>query len=100
MRNGSTGELRYTKDQLVALYKYQRDAGALDQHLADIFTGGWDPFLGRESTNSAWGRRDEGKETNPGPEICWDQNPSAEPLALIEPSDEDREVRLVQWLST
>jgi PERQ amino acid-rich with GYF domain-containing protein len=94
LRNGLTGEVRYTKDQLLALYKYQRRAGALDAHLADIFTGDWDPFQGRESHNPAWGRREEGKDPNVGPEICWDRHAAAEPLALIQLSDEEREVRI------
>ena len=93
LRNGLPGEVRYTKDQMIALYKHQRDAGALDQTLSAIFTGGWNPLDPRESTISAWGRRDEGKESSVGPEICWDHNPTAEPLALIDMSEEEREVR-------
>ena len=93
MRNGVPGEVRYTKDQLIALYKHQRDAGSLDQTLSAIFTGGWNPLDARESASSAWGRRDEGKETSLGPEICWDHNAAAEPLALVEMSEEEREVR-------
>jgi PERQ amino acid-rich with GYF domain-containing protein len=92
LRNGTAGEVRYTKDQLITLYKQQRDAGALDQNLSAIFTGGWDPLVGRDSTSSAWGRRDDGKESSVGPEICWDHSARAEPLALIQPSDEEREV--------
>jgi PERQ amino acid-rich with GYF domain-containing protein len=92
LRNGSVGELRYTKDQLVVLYKQQRDAGAIDQNLSSIFTGGWNPLDNRESTTSAWGRRDEGKETSVGPEVCWDHSARAEPLALIQMNDEEREV--------
>jgi hypothetical protein len=93
LRNGSLGEVRYTKDQLIVLYKHQRDVGALDQTLSAIFTGGWNPLDARESTSSAWGRRDEGKESSIGPELCWDHNAGAEPLALVEPSEEEREVR-------
>jgi PERQ amino acid-rich with GYF domain-containing protein len=93
LRNGAPGEARYTKDQLLALYKQQREAGALDQNLSAIFTGGWDPIEARDSTSSAWGRRDEGKESNIGPEICWDHNAKTEPLALVQMSDEEREVR-------
>jgi hypothetical protein len=93
LRNGSTGDVRYTKDQLLAVYKQQRDTGALDQNLPAIFTGGWNPLDGHESANPAWGRRDEAKESNVGPEICWDHDARAEPLALIQMSEEEREVR-------
>jgi PERQ amino acid-rich with GYF domain-containing protein len=91
LRNGVVGELRYSKDQLIVLYKQQRDAGAIDQNLSSIFTGGWNPLDNREST-SAWSRRDEGKETSVGPEVCWDHSANSEPLALIQMSDEEREV--------
>ena len=93
LRNGPTGELRYSKDQLLAFYKQQRDTGALNQSLSAIFTGGWNPLEDRDPASSAWGRKDEGKETSLGPEICWDHSASAEPLALIQMSDEEREVR-------
>lgn len=94
MRNGLPAEVRYTKDQMVALYKHQRDTGALDQTLSAIFTGGWNPLDARESTSSAWGRRDEGKESSIiGPEICWDHTATIEPLALVDMNDEEREVR-------
>lgn len=92
LRNGSVGELRYTKEQLIALYKQQRDTGAIDQNLSSVFTGGWNPLDNRESASSAWGRRDEGKEPSVGPEVCWDHSAGAEPLALTQMSDEEREV--------
>lgn len=92
LRNGTAGEIRYTKDQLVALYKQQRDAGALDRNLSDVFTGGWNPLDSRDSANSAWGKRDDAKESSTGPEICWDYSARTEPLALIHMSDEEKEV--------
>lgn len=98
LRNGTSGEARYAKDHLVALYKQQRDTGAIDQNLSLIFTGGWNPLDGRDTSNSAWGRRDEGKEPNLGPEICWDHSARIEPLALVQMSDEEREVRFLHHL--
>lgn len=75
------------------MYKQQRDIGAIDHNLSAIFTGGWDPLDGRESSNAAWGRSDEGKESSAGLEICWNPSATAEPLALIKLSDEEQEVR-------
>ncbi len=92
LRNGTIGELRYTRDQLVALYKQQRDAGALDHNLPNIFTGGWNPLDSRDSANSAWGKREDTKDSSVGPEICWDHSLRTEPLALIHMSDEEKEV--------
>lgn len=97
LRNGAAGDVRYTKDQLLAVYRQQRDIGAMDQNLSAIFTGGWDPLDGRDTANSAaWGRRDEGKEQNIGPEVCWDHSATIEPLAMVQMSEEEREVRPIR----
>lgn len=93
LRNDLPGDVRYTKEQLIVLYKQQREAGALDHTLSAIFTGGWNPLDAAEFSNSAWGRRDEGKDPVVGPEVCWDHNPGPEPLALVEMSEDEREVR-------
>ena len=91
--NGSIGEARYTKEQMIAVYKQQRDGGSLDQNLTSLFTGGWNPREPREPNPSAWGRKDDAKDlTAPGPEVCWNHNAVLEPLALTEMGDQEREV--------
>lgn len=94
IRNGFHGEARYNKDQLIELYELQRDSGTIDENLLSIFTGGWDPLDPRNSDElaTAWNRKDEGRDSNIGPEICWHHNGSAQPLALTHMTDEEREV--------
>ncbi|MBE7181014.1 MAG: hypothetical protein INR71_07370, partial [Terriglobus roseus] len=49
-RNGAFADARYSKDQLLSLYKEQLDANALSSDLPDLFANGWEPL---QSTNGA-----------------------------------------------
>ena len=93
LRNGLvTGETRYSKDQLLDLYKSQRETGALGKNMADYFVADWDPHVETPAVNGAWGRRDDQKDSTTGPEVCWDHGGNVEPLGLMDMSDEEKEV--------
>lgn len=94
LRNGAAHDTRYSKDQLLALYKSQRESGNLLKHVAEYFVADWDPHVETPSAvNGAWGRREDAKENPSGPEVCWDHGGHAEPLGLINMTDEEKEVR-------
>jgi PERQ amino acid-rich with GYF domain-containing protein len=92
-RNGISGEGRYNKDQMIDIYKAQRDLGALDRNLEQLFSGGWNPFEQKDEAVSTWDKRDKGKDQTAGPEICWNPQVDDDPLSLLEMTDEEREVR-------
>ena len=93
LRNGmATGENRYSKDQLLDLYRSQRESGALSKNVADYFVADWDPHVESPSLNGAWGKREDQKDTSTGPEVCWDHGGHVEPLALLDMTDEEKEV--------
>lgn len=85
------GEARYSKEQLLDLYKAQREAGTLGKNVEDYFVADWDPHAVTAPVNGAWGKRDDNK-TSAGPEVCWDHGGQAEPLNLIDMSESEREV--------
>jgi hypothetical protein len=93
LRNGTSGESRYNKDQMIDIYKAQRDSGALDRNLEQLFSGGWNPFEQRDEVVTSWDKRDKGKDQTAGPEICWNPHVDDDPLSLLDMTDEEKEVR-------
>lgn len=91
-RNGASGEIRYSKDQLMDLYKSQRDSGTLNRNLSELFLGDWNPYEQRDGTSSTWGKREESKDSNSGPEVCWNNEVEVDPLGLVGMTGEEREV--------
>lgn len=100
LRNGvSTGESRFSKDQLLSIYKTQRDAESLGKHLTEIFSGPWNPDNPKLGQPNSWGKRDDAKDSATGPEICWDHEGRTEPLGLQEMDDEEKEACLHESFS-
>lgn len=96
LRNGAATETRYSKEQLLSLYKSQRESGVLGKNVAEYFVADWDPHVETPAAvNGAWGRREDSKDANPsGPEVCWDHGGQSEPLGLIDMTEDEKEVRL------
>ena len=91
-RNGATTDSRYSKDQLLDLFRAQGESGNLSKNLPDLLLGGWNSGAPNTS-NGTWSRRDDLKEGNIGPEVCWDFEGSVQPLGLVDVEDEEKEVR-------
>ena len=91
-RNGSSIESRYSKDQLLDLFRNQERNGISSINVNDLFVDGWSPGGAVNGTNSVgWGKRDDLKEAA-GPDICWDHEGNVNPIAMQEMSEEEREV--------
>lgn len=95
LRNGVSGESRYNKDHMMDIYRSQRDSGALDRNLGQLFLGDWSPYEQKDGGGSTWGKRDEGKDLNSGPEVCWNHEVDEDPLGLVGMSGEEQEVSQV-----
>ena len=90
MRSANSLDMRYSKQNLLDLYKDQVESSDLTASLSDLELGDWDPDVG---TGVRWTKRfDHGSETNPGPEICLNHSTPGEPLALTDPIAEELEV--------
>jgi PERQ amino acid-rich with GYF domain-containing protein len=90
-RNGSSSESRYSKDQLLDLFRAQEKSGISNINLSDLYVDGWNPNTTNGTSNGGWGKRDDHKDAT-GPEICWDHEGSVQPLALAELTEEEKEV--------
>lgn len=90
-RNGSSTESRYSKDQLLDLFRTQERNGFTSTDVNDLFVDGWSPSAVNGTSNGGWGKRDDSKEAV-GPEICWDNEGSVKPLGMQAMSEEEKEV--------
>ncbi|KAL2872824.1 uncharacterized protein BJX67DRAFT_20591 [Aspergillus lucknowensis] len=90
-RNGAPGDTRYSKDQLLDLYKAQRETGALSKNVTDYFVADWNPHIESPSANGVWGKRDDHKDNPTGPEVCWEHGGQVEPLGLVEMTEDEKE---------
>ncbi|KAF2837219.1 hypothetical protein M501DRAFT_937891 [Patellaria atrata CBS 101060] len=94
-RNGSIVDSRYSKDQLLQCYRSQKDTEHLDDGLASLFVGGWEPHLTNGASTSSWGRRDDqNKDTQAGADVCWEREGNVIPLGLMELTEEERDTFL------
>ncbi|MCJ1245766.1 hypothetical protein MMC30_002970 [Trapelia coarctata] len=91
-RNSSTVDARYSKEQLLDLFRAQGESGSLPKNAAEHLIEGWNPIATGSAGNGTWNRRDDYKDGNSGPEICWDHEGSIQPLGLIDMSEEEKEL--------
>lgn len=91
-RNGPIAESRYSKDQLLDLFRAQADSATSNKNLSDLFVGGWNPDDASTSSNGAWSRKDDHKDSAAGPEVCWDHEGKVMPLGIIDITEEEKEV--------
>ncbi|KJY01607.1 gyf domain-containing protein [Zymoseptoria brevis] len=90
-RNGTIPDTRYTREQLLDIYKSQLSSeGGLRDGLPNLVVGGWAPDI-TNGNSSGWGRNDHSREAQNGPDACWDREGNVEPLGLVEMDDEERE---------
>lgn len=92
MRNGATGDSRYSKDQLLGIYQDQKALGSLTKNVSNLFLGTWDPVDSRNGESSSWSKH-EGKDSSTGPEVCWDYEAASHPFGLVEMSEQEKNVR-------
>lgn len=97
-RNGSSAETRYSKDQLLDLFKTQERNGFSSTNVNDLFIDGWSPGAVNGTSNGGWGKRDDTREAA-GADICWDHEGSVNPIAIQEMNEEEREVYRTRTMS-
>lgn len=86
-------EFRYSKQDLLDIYKNQQQTRATDDsNVSNLFTEGWAPSESQGSTGRAgWGKTTDGKDCYT-PEICWDFQGDIQPVSLVEMSEEEKKV--------
>ena len=99
-RTSSSTDSRYSKQQLLDLYQAYSAPQNGTRPLEEILTEGWNPgSTHTASSSSSWGRREDTKDAPIGPDICWDQEGSVQPLGLEEMDEEEKEVNNPKFMS-
>ncbi|MCJ1400360.1 hypothetical protein MMC11_003565 [Xylographa trunciseda] len=88
----STTDSRYSREQLLDIFRTQGDSGILFKSPSEHLIEGWNPNTSTAASNGAWNRRDDHKDGSNGPEICWDYEGSIQPLGLLDVSEEEKEL--------
>lgn len=84
------GAARYSKDQLLDLFRAQRGS---QESISHLFMEGWNPGAAQVNGGASrgWGKPHE-YHTGPESDLCWNPSADAKPLGLQEMSAEEKEV--------
>lgn len=92
-RNGAVAEDRYSKDQLLSLFREQKEANVFAVSLEDLYMGGWEPQATNGTPLMPWSKKDDHtRDSQPGADICWDHDGAVLPLGLMDMTEEEKEV--------
>lgn len=83
------GSLRYTKEQLLEIYKVS-DTGAA-ANVESLFVAGWNPAPVNGNAARNWGKGNEAIVPQ-DPSVCWDTSGTVKPIGLQEMSAEEKEL--------
>lgn len=89
-RNGYANDARYSKDQLLDLFKLQERTNL--PNIEDLFVDGWDPKSSNGTARGSWNSSEDRKDIQ-GPEICWDYEGGVQPIGLQAMTEDEREVQ-------
>ncbi len=90
-RSSAGSETRYSKDQLLELFKIHEKSGPSNGNVNELFMDGWSPGANLGNENGSWGKKDDQRESA-GTYSCWDSEGTIKPISLYEMNDEEREV--------
>jgi len=86
-------DARYSKDKILDIYKsYQTVSVSSNDDVARLYVNNWNPEQSNNSTGRGWGKVNDSRDNNHGPEICWDQSGDVPPIGLEEMSELEKTV--------
>jgi PERQ amino acid-rich with GYF domain-containing protein len=88
-------EGRFSKNKLLDIYRTQQDTDQSNNDVTRLFMNNWDPAQSNGTNGRGWGKSNDTRDQNYGPEVCWDQSGQVQPIGLEEMSELDR---MVSWL--
>lgn len=83
-------EFRYSRNQLLEIYKQQQESGALERDISHLYEPGWDPRQSNGANGrSSWGKSTDGRDSY-GPNIAWEPKGNVLPISLDEMTEEEK----------
>ena len=83
------GSTRYSRDQLLDIYKAQVEPRSRDLDVSDLYMQGWNPGHVNGTSRSSWGKNEGYVPQDPG--VCWDSSGQVKPLGLHQMTQEEKE---------
>lgn len=88
-RNGSTHDVRYTRDQLLDIFKHHKAAGGFYDDPSELYIGEYE----QDAAPSRWSRKDDPlPDPSTRPDACLNHAANTEPLGLVSMDAEEREL--------
>lgn len=89
----NTENTRYSKEQLLEIYRIQKESGNTNGDVSHLLHPDFDPWqVNGTNGRASWGKSSDGRDTY-GPNVCWDKQASNEPITLQPMTDEEKSVR-------
>lgn len=85
-------DTRYSKDAILDIYKAHQASVSSNDDVARLFVNNWNPEQQNSSGTRGWGKSNDTRDHNHGPEICWDQSGEVQPIGLQDMSEVERSV--------
>ena len=83
-------DFRYSKSQLLDIYKAQVESGASNGDISHLLENSWDPKQSNGANGRAgWGKSNDGRDAQ-GPGICWESKGNVQPIGLEEMTEEEK----------
>lgn len=90
----SLAEARFSKSKLLEIYRsqYAYNSDDASHTVSKLFVNNWDPGHSNGVNGRGWGKGNETRDHNYGPDICWDQSGQVQPIGLEEMSEMEKTV--------
>lgn len=85
-----TQDLRYSKDSLLDIYKANQSSVGPNGDVARLYVNSWNPEQPATSTSRGWGKINDTRDNQHGPEVCWDQSGEVQPVGLEDMSEAEK----------
>ncbi|KAH6612829.1 hypothetical protein B0J18DRAFT_441205 [Chaetomium sp. MPI-SDFR-AT-0129] len=86
----SSGLLRYSKEELLDIYKNSFDPSQMDT--TNLLMSNWNPAQMNGSQTRPWGKSSESSHVPQDPSVCWDANGTVKPIGFESMSAEERDM--------
>lgn len=92
------GTLRYTREELLDIYKDHFDPSLMDT--SGLLMPNWNPAQMNGNHPRPWGKASDSPHVPQDPSVCWDSNGAVKPVSFEDMSVEERDMFAVDVNST
>jgi PERQ amino acid-rich with GYF domain-containing protein len=93
-------EFRYSKSQLLDIYRAQIESGGSNGDISHLLENGWDPKQSNGANGrGSWGKSSDGRDAQ-GPNVAWESKGNIQPINLEEMTEEEKIVSTQTPLTT